>query len=176
MLSFPTERPAEQPRSRGRLRWGSGNFCKLDQSGILAQNFSVCANLLRGFSRALRFRTLTKLSVKCSSYNCRASGAETCVGANSSCPPLLIFTLRICKTHSPRGRLQYQVGPHNQLQKLRTGMSAPHVCPAAVGHLYFYFALFTDIQFIRSSDFSCPSAHSSPTVVTGRRRTDFLRG
>ena len=27
---------------------GQENFCKLDQSGILAQNFSVCGNLVRG--------------------------------------------------------------------------------------------------------------------------------
>jgi hypothetical protein len=36
MLSFP----AKQPRSGGRLRWPSENFSKLDQFGILAQNFS----------------------------------------------------------------------------------------------------------------------------------------
>ena len=52
---------------------------------------------------------------------------------------------------------------------------ALRVCPPAVAHLYFAFAT-KDTQFVRSSDFSCPSAHSSPTVVTGRRRTDFLRG
>jgi hypothetical protein len=36
MLSFP----AQQPRSGGRSRWRSENFSKLDQFGILAQNFS----------------------------------------------------------------------------------------------------------------------------------------
>jgi len=40
------------------LALGSENFCKLDQSGILAQNFSVCGNLVGGLFSFLRFRTL----------------------------------------------------------------------------------------------------------------------
>src|SRR5580693_1995246 len=73
MLSFSSSGTAMLCR---RFALGSENFCKLDQSGILAQNFSVCGNLVRGLFSLVRFRTLTKPPVKCSTYNCRAGGAE----------------------------------------------------------------------------------------------------
>ena len=66
---------AEQPCFTGYLHWVQENFFKQDQSGILAQNFSVCGNLLGDFFFPVRFRTRLKHSVKCSSYNCRVSGA-----------------------------------------------------------------------------------------------------
>ena len=42
----------------GRLRWGSENFTKLDQFGIVAQKFYVCGNLRRSFFLSEGFRTL----------------------------------------------------------------------------------------------------------------------
>src|SRR5947209_3058911 len=62
----------------------------------------------------------------------------------------------------------------------------PHVCPAAVGHLYFYFALFTDIQSSGAAIFHAqthvPAQPSSPLEDArisyadedqGRPRGDF---
>src|SRR5258708_32510893 len=108
-------------------------------------------------------QNLTKLSVKCSSYNCRTIGANAaslllartgadqifcrdvacyvlCAASKSS--PSYVFTLLARVLESRRGQ--------TQLQKRRARAPAPHcaVCPAAVAHFLFFFAFFTDIPFL----------------------------
>jgi len=46
----------------GPFALGSENFCKLDQSGILAQKFSVCGNLVRGLFPFLQIQNPNQTS------------------------------------------------------------------------------------------------------------------
>src|SRR5436309_13965045 len=69
----------------GRLRWGSENFTKLDQFGIVAQKFYVCGNLRRRFFLVWKIQNLKKLSVKCRVYNCREGCAAWSEIGRASC-------------------------------------------------------------------------------------------
>src|SRR5579863_83750 len=67
---------AEQTPHGWRLRWSEENFNEQEQSGILAQIFSILRKSSAALSGTLRFKTLKKNSVKYRLYNCRADCAE----------------------------------------------------------------------------------------------------
>jgi hypothetical protein len=57
---------------------------QLQQSVMLAQNFSVCGNLFAKNSAMHSFQPRRKNSVKWRNYNCRESGARTALSFQPS--------------------------------------------------------------------------------------------
>jgi hypothetical protein len=80
MLSFP----AEQSRRSGAVALASESFSKLEQTGIVAQNFWPCGKLRKGFFRRFVISTPEKFSVKYSIYKLSRARCKPAIRAKLS--------------------------------------------------------------------------------------------